>query len=252
VRTGDRPPPGQPEWDNTFIPNVVLRALTQRAESTPRNPLPSPPNKALATATEATRLDSRWQTIGKQTPLTIPDWLDTTEVVRGDFRGEYPHRAPTQLGITSEAIAAAETYAEKTDSASLLIWRAGAIEYERYWGGRGPDDVSETYSMAKSVTGLAVGCAVASGAIESVDDAVARYIAEWRGTSYESVTVRELLQMTSGLHHERFDYSLGQKRDSRALQTFLGPDIESSVLAFPLEKVPGRPLTTTASTPKYY
>lgn len=239
VRTGDRPPSDQPEWDNTFIPNVILRALTQRAESTPRKPLPKPPNKTVTTATDAERFDTRWQTIGNQTPLTLPGWLDTTEVVRGDFRGEYPHRDPAQLGITSKAIAAAETYAEKTESASLLIWRAGAIEYERYWGGRGPDDVSETYSMAKSVTGLAVGCAVASGSIESVDDAVARYIAEWRGTAYESVTVRELLQMTSGLHHERFNYSRDQKRDSRVLQTFLGPDIEKAALIFPLEKVPG-------------
>lgn len=239
VRTGDRPPSGQPEWDNTFIPNVVLRALLHRADPTPRNPLPKPPPKTIASADEAPRFDARWHTIGKQTPLTMPDWLDTTELVRGDFHDEYPHRDPQQRGIALQAIVAAEQYAEKTDSASLLIWRAGAIEYERYWGGRGPDDVSETYSMAKSVTGLAAGCAVASGAIESVDDAVARYIPEWRGTAHESVTIRELLQMTSGLHHERFDYSLDQPRDSRVLKTFLGADIESAALAFPLEKVPG-------------
>ena len=27
VRTGFRPPPGQPEWDNAFLPNTILRGM---------------------------------------------------------------------------------------------------------------------------------------------------------------------------------------------------------------------------------
>jgi CubicO group peptidase (beta-lactamase class C family) len=240
VRTGLRPPAGQPEWDNAWIPNLILRALaTPAGAPATRAPLPAPPAKPPTDGDAEERFGNRWRAIRAQTPLTLPHWLDATETVRGDFRGELPARPAARRRIAAGALAAAESYAARTDSAALLVWHDGALEYERYWGGRGPGDVSETYSMAKSVTGLAVGCAVASGAIASVNDAAARYLPEWRGTAKESVTVRQLLQMTSGLHHERFDYSPGQDPQARGLRTFLGPDIEAAALDFPLERIPG-------------
>ncbi len=240
VRTGLRPPPGQPEWDNAWIPNVILRSLAATGPTpAPRAALPPPPAKPPADPQDESRFQQRWATIRAQTPLTLPGWLDATETVRGAFRGDAPFRPARELRIDAAALASAEAYAERTGSASLLVWQDGALEYERYWGGRGPDDVSETYSMAKSVTALAVGCAVADGAIASVDDAVARYLPEWRGTVHESVTIRQLLHMTSGLRHERFDYSPGQDPRARGLRAFLGPDLESAALAFPLEDVPG-------------
>lgn len=248
VRTGLRPPADQPEWDNAYLPNLILRALAARPGDAataalrtpaPRTPLPTPPAKPAAGTDAEARFAARWGSIRVQTPLTLPGWLDVTETVQGAFRSDPPLRPAGQRRIRAEALAAAEAYAAHTDSASLLVWQDGALEYERYWGGRGPDDLSETYSMAKSVTGLAVGCAVASGAIASVDDAAARYLTEWRGTAKESVTVRQLLQMTSGLRHERFDYSPAQDPQARGLRTFLGADIETAALGFPLERIPG-------------
>jgi CubicO group peptidase (beta-lactamase class C family) len=269
VRTGLRPPPGQPEWDNSVLPNLVLRALGAGAAGTTADAATTaatattvastPPRTADAASSGARtvarspspdrpigerlagerRFWSRWRTIQSQTPATLPAWLDVTEKVRGDFRAELPSRREAERGIPATSLAAAEAYAEKTQSLSLLIWRDGAIEYEKYWNGRGPDDVSETYSMAKSVLGLAIGRAVADGAIGSVDDAVAKYLTEWRGTAKETLTIRQLLQMSSGLRHERFNYAWRQAPWAIGLRTFLGPDIEASVLGFGLARVPG-------------
>jgi CubicO group peptidase (beta-lactamase class C family) len=45
--------------------------------------------------------------------------------------------------------------------------------------------------------------------------------------------------MTSGLRHERFNYSARQSPWATGLRTFLGPDIEARILKYPLERVPG-------------
>jgi CubicO group peptidase (beta-lactamase class C family) len=248
VRTGLRPPAGQPEWDNSVLPNLVLRALAP-GTATPPGPTLAPRQSQAQLAarerplgeriTDERRFWSRWRSIASQTPATLPSWLDVTETVRGDLRAELPTRPASERGIGAAALAAAETYAAKTQSLSLLVWRDGAIEYEKYWDGRGPDDVSETYSMAKSVLGLAIGRAVADGAIGSVDDAVAKYVTEWRGTAKETLTIRQLLQMSSGLQHERFNYAFRQSPWATGLRTFLGSNLEASVLGFGIARVPG-------------
>ncbi len=262
VRTGLRPPPGQPEWDNARLPNTILRALGLQATrpGTPR------PDDATAVRTRAEsapvqatlaqllsgerRFWSRWRTIQDQTPSSLPAWVDATESVPGDFKAELPTRPEPQRRISAKGLAQADAYATKMQSLSLIVWQDGAIEFEKYWQGRGPDAISETYSMAKSVLGLAIGRAIADGRIASVDDPLARYIAEWRGTAKETLTIRQLLEMTSGLQHERFNYAWRQSPWATGLRTFLGPDIESRVLGFGIESVPGARFTYNSANPQ--
>jgi CubicO group peptidase (beta-lactamase class C family) len=53
--------------------------------------------------------------------------------------------------------------------------------------------------VAKSVTSTLVGAAVKDGFIKSLDDPVTTYIADLRGSAYDSVTIRQLMTMTSGV-----------------------------------------------------
>ena len=46
---------------------------------------------------------------------------------------------------------------------------------------------------------MMVGVALADGTIESLDDPVARYRPDFRGTAYQDVTVGQLLDMSSGV-----------------------------------------------------
>nr|MCU0759689.1 beta-lactamase family protein [Steroidobacteraceae bacterium] len=245
VRTGLRPARGRPEWDNAKLPNLVLRALGAGA-STAAPPRPAPGAAPATAMTLAGRIAAearfwrRWVSIQGQTPATLPRWLDVRETVRGGFASELPVRPEPARRLAPQAIADALAYAGKMQSLSLLVWHDGAVELEQYWQGRGPDDVSETYSMAKSMLALAVGAAVADGAIGSVDEAAARYLAEWRGTAREAITIRQLLQMNSGLHHERFNYAFRQSPRALGLRTFLGGSLERHVLDdYPMEQVPG-------------
>ncbi|MDX2145148.1 MAG: serine hydrolase [Rhodospirillaceae bacterium] len=242
VRTGLRPPPNQPEWDNSALPNMILRGLgVGGPKATPRQLPPQEPRQRSMRdrISGETRFWTRWLSIQDQTPATLPAWTDVKETVAGSFTVELPTRPESERTIAPEAITAAVDYAEKTKSLSLIVWRDGAVEVEKYWNGRSPDDVSETYSMAKSMLALAVGQAVTDGRIASVDDAAANYIGEWRGTAKETLTIRQLLTMSSGVRHERFNYAFSQSPWATGLRTFLGPDIASYVLNYPIDRVPG-------------
>jgi len=181
----------------------------------------------------------RFATIRDQTSVTIPGWISPTATVEGDFRKEFAVVAPADRILSPGAIAELVDYAEQVDSFSLIVHHGGAIQFETYWREFGPDDVTETLSMAKSVLGLTFGFAVEDGSIGSIDDPVTAYIPEWEGTDKERLTIRHVLQMASGLEHFQFDYSLLQNPFNKALRLFVGPSMENAILRFELTAEPG-------------
>jgi len=70
--------------------------------------------------------------------------------------------------------------------------------------------------MHKMVGGLLIARAIADGYIASVDDSVATYIADWRGTEKATITIRDVLQMSSGLRwfsiRDRAPFGLSSRR----------------------------------------
>jgi CubicO group peptidase (beta-lactamase class C family) len=239
VRTGLRPPANQPEWDNTTLPNMILRSLKNLPPKTESKKLTQVPDKVRTTRRDELRFWTRWLTIQDQTPRTLPQWLDVRETVKGGGGTPIPVAQTFDATIAADAIAAAVDYAAQTQSLSLLVARNGKIELERYWHGATADDVSETYSMAKSVLGLGVGLAVDNGFIGSIEESASNYLPEWRGTAKETITIRQLLDMSSAVHHERFNYTLMQSPWALGLRTFLGPDIASSVIDADIDGIPG-------------
>ncbi|SBW09692.1 Beta-lactamase [uncultured delta proteobacterium] len=92
-------------------------------------------------------------------------------------------------------------FMQKNGVYGLLVMHKGAVIQEHYRGGCGGYDGGRwtSFSMAKSLTGLLVGAAVADGHIRSLDDRVAAYLPELAKGAYAEVTVRQLLTMTSGV-----------------------------------------------------
>ena len=74
--------------------------------------------------------------------------------------------------------------------------RNGQLAGEWNWQVR-RDVPREVFSVTKSVTSTLVGIATRDGDLR-LDDRVARYVRQWRGTPSASVTVRNLLSNDSG------------------------------------------------------
>jgi CubicO group peptidase (beta-lactamase class C family) len=152
------------------------------------------------------------------------------EAVPGIERDDVAVAAPD--GIAAEALAAAEAYGTQTNSVALLVYHRGALRYEKYWPGFGRDSVTDPFSAHKTVMGLLVGAAVADGYIGSIDEPAAKYLTEWAGDDRQTITIRQLLQMSSGLDTPRFGTWTG-------LSVTLGSHLERTVLGLPLVKPPG-------------
>lgn len=132
-----------------------------------------------------------------------------------------PTAAPA--GLAPEGLAMAEAYATSTESVALLIWHRGALRYEKYWPGFSPDTRTNPNSMHKAVLALLVGAAIEDGYLDSVDAPASKWLTEWQGDARRDVTVRELLQMSSGLEIPVF----GTWKSTRIL---FGSDLAAGVI----------------------
>jgi CubicO group peptidase (beta-lactamase class C family) len=83
--------------------------------------------------------------------------------------------------------------------AGLLILKDGKVVLEDYELGTGPETRWISFSMAKSISSTLVAAAIKQGLIASIDDPVTKYVPGLKGGVYDEVTVRNLLQMASGV-----------------------------------------------------
>src|SRR5258708_35361890 len=81
----------------------------------------------------------------------------------------------------------------------LLILKNGKIAFERYELGNNETTRWMSMSVVKSITSPLVGVAIQDGHIKSIDDPVTKYLPTLAGSAYEGVTIRNLLQMASGV-----------------------------------------------------
>jgi CubicO group peptidase (beta-lactamase class C family) len=81
----------------------------------------------------------------------------------------------------------------------LLILKHGEIVCERYALGHGPETRWISFSMAKSITSTLLGAALLEGHVVGLDDPVTRTVPQLRGSAYDDVSIRHVLQMSSGV-----------------------------------------------------
>jgi CubicO group peptidase (beta-lactamase class C family) len=138
---------------------------------------------------------------------------------------------PVADGVPAQALDAAQTWSDAHDGLALLVWRGGALRHEHYAGHLSPASRFETFSMHKTVLGLLYGAAIRDRAIDSIDDPVGTYVAEWRDEPRGEIPLRHFLGMSSGLRFHSLD-----KGDPQALKLMLGDHISDTALETQVEQ----------------
>jgi len=99
------------------------------------------------------------------------------------------------------------TFLDRTYTNALIVMKNGRIVTELY---RNKTDASShfmSWSMAKSFTSTMIGFALADGRIASLDDPITKYLPELKTGAYNGVTIRQILEMKSGVdYEERYDF----------------------------------------------
>lgn len=97
-------------------------------------------------------------------------------------------------------------FLESTSTSAFLVIADGKIIDERYYHGNRPGAINAGFSMTKSFVSALVGAAIADGYIKSVDEPIKHYIPELTSATFDDVTIKHVLQMSSGVKFNE-DYS---------------------------------------------
>jgi len=113
-----------------------------------------------------------------------------------------PRAAQDLSGVTYQyhgVNIALKDYLKRNSVTGMMVIKDGKIVWDFYAQGNTPTTLWTSRSVGKSVVSTLVGVALKEGKISSLDDEVVKYNPDVRGTAWEHVTIRQLLQHTSGV-----------------------------------------------------
>lgn len=139
----------------------------------------------------------------------------TRQVRHGDYLRELPLGAPIDVNVMIEGNQEnIDSFMARYGIASLVVVKDGAIRTERYQYGNKPSSRMVVQSATKTVVTTALAIAIKEGRIDSLDDKVKKYVPELAGTAYDSVTLRNLVNMVSGVRPEAANLASSLRREA--------------------------------------
>lgn len=88
---------------------------------------------------------------------------------------------------------------EDWETVSFLVIHSDSILFEKYWDDYGKNSQTNSFSMAKSFTALAIGAAIKEGKIKSINQKVGDFLPEFSEGKKAAISIKHLLQMSSGI-----------------------------------------------------
>ena len=105
---------------------------------------------------------------------------------------------PTVVTWDGEKISFDEFLA-KTNTNAFIIIRNGEITFEKYLNGKSKESRLPSYSVAKTMTSLMIGQLITAGKLKESDTFVSILPEFKSGTSFDKVSIQNLLDMQSGI-----------------------------------------------------
>lgn len=148
---------------------------------------------------------------------------------------------------------------------AFVVIRNKKIIHEAYWDGGSDTTLSNSFSAAKSIISLLIGCLLDENKIKSIEQPVTDFLPDFKNTIEFTLRIRDLLTMSSGLDWDE-GYSnlfsattkayygrqlshqmLALKVKSEPGQTFVYQSCNTQLLALIIEKASGKPVSEYAS-----
>jgi CubicO group peptidase (beta-lactamase class C family) len=182
---------------------------------------------------------SFWHRIDFPPPVPIfppDDWYSPLTPLEGRPGPFIEVAKPAKVAFSARTIEQATNYADLAAGDALLVARDGVLQLEHYADGKPGSDAHRfsTHSMTRGLGALAIGILVDRKVIKSIDDSASVYIREWRDDPRKAITIRQLLEMSSGIKAD-FNTDPG----SAYMQAYYGADVEQIVAHAPLVNAPG-------------
>jgi CubicO group peptidase (beta-lactamase class C family) len=89
---------------------------------------------------------------------------------------------------------------KKTRASSLVVIQDNKLIYEQYWKDHNPSSLMNSFSMAKGILAVLVGCAIEDGYLQSEDQLISSVFPQYKDTQYgKHLTFRHLMTMEAGM-----------------------------------------------------
>jgi len=172
-------------------------------------PDPSLPRSAVPVAVQDLRRKMNDADVNALTFHVMDQLFTTRTVARSGPVWQLP-RSDRPLDFTYEFQGqryTPEQFLDRTFTNALLVMKDGVIVSEIYRNNTDDRTRFIGWSMTKSIVSILIGCALEEGRIKSMDDQITAYLPELKGGGYDGVTIRQILQMRSGVdYEERYDF----------------------------------------------
>lgn len=197
----------------------------------------------------------------------IEDVFDVTNILPSSSPVKLPYNISYTLPksfVHEDSTYVMSDFFNYTKHEGLLIIHNDTIVFEQYDRGLTEDKTHISWSMAKSVVATLVGIAHDDG-LFTLDEPVTKYLPQLKGSGYDGVKIKDILQMSSGVKFnedygdynsdinrfgrsfaqgsslEEFAKSLKREREPGAYCHYVS--IDTQVLGMLLKQVTGRPLS---------
>jgi len=156
-----------------------------------------------------------------------------------------------RAAVDQRALEGAVATARDAGSRALLVARNGTLLLSRYFGADDQRSLLPAGLVTRPLVAMSVGLTLASREIESLDVPISRYLPEWDDEPRGRITLRQLLEETSGLENggdlhkllRRSPWedpgSLAGFATAKGVRLLLGNDFAATALRFELRHEPG-------------
>ena len=178
----------------------------------------------------------------EDTFINMEEYFVTTQVAASPNPHVYPKTG--NITLPSPFTAKGNTYntmdyLDSSYTQGFLVIQNDTMVYENYWRGMNEKTKHISWSMAKSVISALIGIAREEGNIGSLEKTVDEYMPEFRGSGYEGVRIKDVLQMSSGVKFDE-NYADPDSDIQRWFKTFaLGESQDAFARSLVNEKTPG-------------
>lgn len=123
------------------------------------------------------------------------------------------------------------------ETGAFLVIQHDSILHEEYWGEFSSTSYTNSFSMAKTVVSILLGCAIQDGSIKSLDQPVGDFIPEYKEGDLSKITLRHLVNMNSGIAFDE-DYV---NPFAYPAEAYYGSDLRSLTLGYTtVTEAPGK------------
>lgn len=131
-----------------------------------------------------------------------------------------------------------DDWIESSQTTGMVVLHDGKLVYESYRRGNEVGTTPILMSVSKSVVSFLFGVAIDEGKIASLEQPVDAYVPALKGSGYEGVRIKDVLQMSSGIRFNE-DYGDLDSDIAHLVMAFVNGSVHDFVLRLQRQRPPG-------------